>query len=315
MERLLGREFAELYNGDDAERREFFREYCEFFHIFGYDTVSFEDCIGPSMPGSGSLGSHKPGEIRDRADFDRYPWKQIPDLFFERYDDDFRLLSETMPAGMKAVGGPGNGVFELVQDVVGFQDLCYIKADDPELYADLFAAVGTMMYAIWKRFLKQYADTYAVLRFGDDLGFKSATLLLPEDIRSFILPQYRRIVACVHASGKPFLLHSCGCIFSIMDDLIAAVGINAKHSNEDQIAPFSEWVDRYGGRIALFGGVDTDHLCRKSSLEIAEIVRDVAGYAVPRCGFALGSGNSIPDYVPVEGFLAMNEAGRRFRGE
>ena len=32
-------------------------------------------------------------------------------------------------------------------------------------------------------------------------------------------------------------------------------------------------------------------------------------------GYALGSGNSIPDYVPVEGYLAMVEGVRARRGD
>jgi hypothetical protein len=32
-------------------------------------------------------------------------------------------------------------------------------------------------------------------------------------------------------------------------------------------------------------------------------------------GYALGSGNSIPEYVPVEGYLAMIEAAQRIRSE
>jgi hypothetical protein len=32
-------------------------------------------------------------------------------------------------------------------------------------------------------------------------------------------------------------------------------------------------------------------------------------------GYALGSGNSIPEYVPVEGYLAMLEAARRIRAD
>jgi uroporphyrinogen decarboxylase len=32
-------------------------------------------------------------------------------------------------------------------------------------------------------------------------------------------------------------------------------------------------------------------------------------------GFALGSGNSIPDYVPVDGYLAMIRAGQALRTE
>jgi len=33
----------------------------------------------------------------------------------------------------------------------------------------------------------------------------------------------------------------------------------------------------------------------------------------PQGGYALGSGNSIPEYVPVDGYLAMLEAARRIR--
>jgi uroporphyrinogen decarboxylase len=100
-----------------------------------------------------------------------------------------------------------------------------------------------------------------------------------------------------------------------MDDIINIAGIDAKHSNEDQIAPFEEWVDRYGGKIGNFGGVDTDHLCSKSEQEIKEIVKKVVHYSIEHGGFALASGNSIPDYVPVEGYLAMVETAREIRGD
>lgn len=315
MEKILNRQFAGLYEGNKEDRREFFRIYNGFYKAMGYDTVTFERCIGPVMPGSGALGQHKPGTIKNREDFEKYPWKEIPDLFFKAYSEDFELLGEQMPEGMKAIGGPGNGVFECVQDVVGYTDLCYISADDPELYHDLFAAVGNMMYSIWERFLEKFGDLYVVCRFGDDLGFKSTTLIPPEDIKMKIIPRYRRIIELVHSHNKPFLLHSCGQIFDVMEDLIHIAGIDAKHSNEDQIAPFSVWVEKYGDRIGNFGGVDTDHLCRKSEKEIRENVREVVGYSIHSGGFALGSGNSIPDYVPVEGYLAMVETAREIRGE
>jgi uroporphyrinogen decarboxylase len=32
-------------------------------------------------------------------------------------------------------------------------------------------------------------------------------------------------------------------------------------------------------------------------------------------GYALGTGNSIPDYVPVEGYLAMLRAAQQLRAE
>lgn len=313
MEQILGIKFAELANGGRSEKREYFKNYCGFFKAMGYDTVSMERCVGSVMPGSGALGGHIEGVIQNRADFEKYPWDEITGRFFERFDEDFMLLREVMPEGMKAVGGVGNGVFEGVQELVGYMALCYISADDPELYRDLFAAMGRVLLEIWEEFLPRYGDVFCVCRFGDDLGFKSQTLIPPEDIRAHVLPHYAAIVKLVHRFDKPFLLHSCGNLFDVMDDIISVAGIDAKHSNEDQIADFSVWVERYGDRIGNFGGIDMDHLCRKSELEIKEIVTDTMTYAVRHGGFALGSGNSIPDYVPISGYLAMVEAAATFR--
>jgi uroporphyrinogen decarboxylase len=315
MEKILNRKFAELINGDLSEKREYFSNYISFFKEMGYDTVSFECCIGGAMPGSGALGGHKPGVIKTREDFEKYPWNEIHDRYFKYYSEYFTLLGEEMPAGMKAIGGVGNGVFECVQDVVGYMDLCYMSYDDPELYKDMFRAVGKVMHEIWSTFLKRYGDIYAVCRFGDDLGYKSQTLIPEEDIKNNIIPEYKKVVQLIHSHNKPFLLHSCGNIFGIMEDLVEVAGIDAKHSNEDVIAPFSTWVERYGDRIGNFGGVDTDVLCQRSEKEIKEYVKDVIAYSREHGGIAIGSGNSIPDYVPVNGYLAMIETVREYRGE
>lgn len=315
MEKILGKPFKDLYFGDQEEINEFFRNYCDFFLKMGYDTISFEQCIGPVMPGSGALGEHKPGVIKNREDFEKYPWDEVPDYYFKRYTPYFNALRATMPAGMKAIGGPGNGIFECVQDIVGYTDLCYISADDPELYKDLFDVVGKVILEIWRRFLLQYSDIYCVCRFGDDLGFKSSTLISADDIRTFIIPQYKRIIDVVHSYNKPFLLHSCGNIFDVMDDLINVAKIDAKHSNEDQIAPFPVWVERYGDKIGNFGGIDVDMVCSLDKNEMKEYIYQVINQCMGHGGFAFGTGNSIPDYVPVEGYLNMIQIVREYRGE
>lgn len=315
MEKIMNKKFADPSSGNLADKTEFFKDYCNFFKLMGYDTVSFEQGISEILPGGGALGSHKQGVIKTREDFEKYPWEQLPRLFMDKYSENFSILRKVMPGGMKAIGGPGYGLFECVQDLTGYIDLCYISVDDPELYADLFKTMGKAMYDIWFEFLKNFGDIYCVCRFGDDLGFKSNTLIAAEDIREYIIPQYKNIIEMIHSYQKPFLYHSCGKIFDVMEDIISIAKIDCKHSNEDQIAPFSTWVDKYGDRIGNFGGVDMDHLCRKSEKEIKEIVRDVMAYSRYKGGFAIGSGNSIPSYVPVEGYLAMIEAARKFRGE
>jgi len=315
METILDKKFSHYLAGDFDSKKEFFKNYCEFFKKMGYDTVSFEACIGPIMPGSGSLGGHKEGEIKTREDFDKYPWDEIPDLFFRAYSEQFRALREVMPEGMKAVGGPGNGIFECVQDIVGYMDLCIMSAEDPDLYADLFRKVGDTNLKVWERFMEEFSDIYCVMRFGDDLGFKSNTLLKHEDIREHIIPQYKRIIEVVHRFNKPFLFHSCGYIFDVMEDIIEMAKIDAKHSNEDQIAPFPVWVEKYGDRIGNFGGIDTDAICQLDEKKMREYITDVYNKSINHGGFAFGSGNSIPNYVPVEGYLNMVKIFRELRGE
>ncbi|MBI4979834.1 MAG: hypothetical protein HZC28_20310 [Spirochaetes bacterium] len=315
MENMLGVKFGNLASGNASDKREFFRHYTRFFREMGYDTVSYECGINGLVNGGKSLSGHEPGPIQCRADFERFPFDEVPDRYFERYTPMFDALADVIPAGMKCVGGASNGVFEIAQDFVRYTELCMLRADDPELYAALFKKIGDMMHAIWSRLLERYDDLYCLPRFGDDLGFKQATLLSPDDIRTHIIPQYRRIVDLVHAHNKPFLLHSCGNLLEVFDDIIDGAKIDAKHSNEDAIAPFSEWVTRYGKRIGNFGGIDMNVLVLQSETDIRSYVREVLKLTHGNGGMAMGSGNSIPEYVPPARYFAMVNEVRNFRGD
>ena len=98
-----------------------------------------------------------------------------------------------------------------------------------------------------------------------------------------------------------------------MEDLID-LGIDAKHSNEDQIAPFEYWVDNYSQRIGLLGGFDLNLLIlEKPDVIFKTVVDQGSNFRGQANGYGLGSGNSIPGYVPVDGFLAMIEGAQKIR--
>jgi len=98
-----------------------------------------------------------------------------------------------------------------------------------------------------------------------------------------------------------------------MEDIIG-LGIDAKHSNEDQIASFDKWIDLYSDRIGLFGGIDVNTLCLKGYDDVfREVLEKGIEFRRKTKGFGLGSGNSIPGYVPVEGFQAMIDAAKEIR--
>lgn len=316
MEKILNKSlisFEDLQTCGKSDLKEFFTDYCQFYKEMTYDTVSFEFPVAEILPGHGAIMGGRPGPIQNRTDFEAYPWDELPEVFWQKADRQFCMLSECLPAGMKIIGGVGYGVFEVSEDLVGFEYLSYMQADDPELFAELYRKIGDLMVSIWIRILQQYSECFCVCRVGDDLGFKTGTLLAPEAIVAHIIPQYRRIISLVHKASKPFLLHSCGNIFEVMEPIIQA-GIDAKHSNEDVIAPFEQWIEQYSSRIGLFGGIDVDVLCQNPPEQIYEMVLTKCRlYRDTAKGFALGSGNSIPDYVPVEGYLAMLRAAQQLR--
>jgi uroporphyrinogen decarboxylase len=313
MQKILGDEFASLVEGDASDIKEFFSQYCRFFQEMTYDTVSFEVCIVEILPEHGAIGGGRPGPIQSRDDFNKYPWDELPQRYWNLAAKQFETLARCLPNGMKAIGGIGNGVLEISEDLVGLQYLAYMMADDPELFADLYRKIGDLMYELWSIFLSRYTGAYVACRFGDDLGFMNNTLLSPETIREHIIPQYRRVIELILNYGRPFLWHSCGKIFSVMEDMIE-LGISAKHSNEDNIAPFDKWISLYGDRIALLGGFDLNFLCTKPQNEIfAGVVEMGQKFRQQARGYALGSGNSIPDYLPVESYLAMVGAAQQIR--
>lgn len=297
---------SSLLEGNLSDKKEYFRRYTKFLVAHGYDTVPFEGCVVDLVQNGEGLMGYGKSLFTNRQEILAYPWEQMSERYFERFEPFFDALASQLPPGMKAIGGVGNGIFETVQDFVPFTDLAYLMVDDVEAFDLLFQKVGDMLVAIWNQFLDRYADMYAVCRFGDDLGFKTSTLLQPDVIRKNIIPEYEKVITQVHAYGKPFLLHNCGSIFPVMDDIIAA-GIDAKHSNEDSIAPFSTWVELYGDQIGNFGGIDMNVLCIEDEASIKKYVTELLHYCQGKKGIAIGSGNQIADYVPPEGFIAMVE--------
>ena len=137
------------------------------------------------------------------------------------------------------------------------------------------------------------------------MGFRSGTLVRPDDLRRYILPWHKRFAQITHAAGLPFFLHSCGRVDEIMDDLIDDVRIDAKHSFEDAICPVEQFKRQYGDRIGVLGGVDIDVLARRSPGQVRRYTREKIEACAPGGRFAIGSGNSIPDYIPVENYLTM----------
>lgn len=237
--------------------------------------------------------------ITDRESFEAYAWPE-PDAC------DYSALAQSpLPEGMKLiVWGPG-GVLENAVGLVGYERLCYLSLDEPEMVDEIFEAIGSRLVRYYE--LCAGYDTVGALMGNDDWGFKTQTMLRPEQMRRWVIPWHQRIVAAIHAAGKPAVLHSCGNLAGVMDDVIDTIGYDGKHSYEDQILPVEQAYEQWGKRIAILGGIDVDFLCRSTPERIKEGCRAMLERTEGRGGYALGSGNSIPAYVPQENYIAMRD--------
>jgi uroporphyrinogen decarboxylase len=128
-----------------------------------------------------------------------------------------RLEPETRK-GMKLIVNGPNVVLENVIRLIGFENLCLMTADDESLVSDIFEQVGSRIVRYYVRCL-QHGVVGAVIG-NDDWGFRSQTMLSPDDMRKFVFPWHRQIVAAAHAAGRPAILHSCGNLDEVLTDII-----------------------------------------------------------------------------------------------
>jgi uroporphyrinogen decarboxylase len=198
------------------------------------------------------------------------------------------------------------GVLENVINLVGFDNLCIMLFENEKLVKNIFDAIGS-------RFVRYYEicagiDCIGACISNDDWGFKTQTMLSPDMLRKYVFPWHKKIVEVIHKAGKPAILHSCGNLEKVMNDVIHEMKFDAKHSFEDSILPVEDAYEKWGNHIAILGGIDLDFLCNKSERDVYERSRALLIKAHESGGYALGSGNSIPEYVPVENYRAMISA-------
>ncbi len=187
---------------------------------------------------------------------------------------------------------------------VRYDNLCYMLVDDPELVQMIFDKVGSSLEEYYRMAVGHPGVGAAIS--NDDWGFFSQTMLSTEDMKKYVLPWHQKISDVIHKSGKPAILHSCGQVEKMMPDICKLY--EGKHSYEDKILPVENAYDIYHDKIAILGGIDLDFVCRKTPQEIYERSCKMLEKTQDKGGYALGSGNSIPYYVPFENYLAMISA-------
>lgn len=310
VEELLDRPWVP-FGADRGSQKAYLDNFIEFWYRLGYDFVRFE--LSLNFPESKIvIPDAAPGSTKSREwanehssalsgwdDFEQIRWPIVDQFDFFAYE----YLNDHLPDGMGLICSHGGGIFEHMTWMMSLEGFCSALVRDPDLVKAVADKLGDLMVEFNRNLLD--LDRLVAIFPGDDMGYNVGTLISPGDLRKYFLPWHKKLAAMTHAKKIPYFLHSCGNLEKIMDDLIDDVRIDGKHSFENNIIPVEDFQARYGERIAVLGGMDLNYLGASSPGEVRRQTRHLVEKCGSRGRYAIGSGNSIPSYVPPKNYLAM----------
>ncbi len=327
-----GSDGSDTGDGDDyREKKEasqrYYRQLIDFYHRMGYSfvadyefLVNFQSFNTVSRIGKDPDTSEFPrserhwaqegrGVIQSWADFEHFPWNKARELV-ERYGDHLEFLSRNLPDGMK-LAVVGSVLEQVMEWILGYEGVFYNIYDDSEFVETVFNEVGQLVFDLYT--IAAPMNGVGVIWHGDDIGYNKATLLSPKHLKKWIFPWFKKYASLAHQNNKPIWYHACGNKDEVMEVFTKEIGFDALHSFEDSSNPITSYKSMYGDRIALLGGVDVDKLTRMNEGELRKYVRNILQICMPSGRFALGSGNSVCSYIPVQNYLIMLDEGINFR--
>ena len=248
------------------------------------------------------------GIVASREDFNSFQWPSLEEINLLPVD----YAAGQVPPGMK-VTVLVNGIFELLCILMGLQQMAVKSIEEPDLVEDLLDQLTRIM--VYTVDIAAAHPAVGAIIFGEDMGDGKGTLMSPRFIRKYLIPRHKLIADACHKHGKLFLLHSCGQISAIMDDMIDVVGIDGKHSFEDKIEPVEQFYSKYHDKIAVLGGLDMGFLAGGTVEDVRARTRQILEACAPGGGYCMGTGNSVANYVKIENYYAMLDETRKWNEE
>jgi uroporphyrinogen decarboxylase len=284
----------------------------EFWYKTGYDYIKLQPKAEFNPAGIGvenyvmqymegtvvrKWASESNGVITNPAEFERYVFPSASDFDYS----NFEKVRELLPEGMGVIGQYGD-IFTMTWEMMGFENFSFASFENPDLIYALNNKVGELVLSMFEYFAQ--SDAVDAIWYSDDIAFTNGLLVNPSILDQFFFPWLKKIGDLCRKYNKPFIYHTDGILYDVFDKIIDC-GVNALHPVEPKAMKIKEVKDKYGDILCLMGNVDVDLLSRGTPDEIRAVVRkniEEIGY---NGGYCVGSGNSVPEYVKLENYLAM----------
>jgi uroporphyrinogen decarboxylase len=210
------------------------------------------------------------------------------------------------------VGLFGGNMFEMPQMLYRMDNYLMYMGLYPEATLRLSEALCKIYLTKLEKWLGAVGPYIDVILFGDDLGCQTGPLLSPEMYRRYYKPYHKRMwKRAKELAAVKVMLHCCGGIYELLDDLIDA-GLDT--FNPVQIScgrmDAATLKSHFGSRISFWGGgCDTQTILPEATPDrIAEHVRKQVGIFNPGGGFIFQQVHNIQADVPPQNVVAMFDA-------
>jgi uroporphyrinogen decarboxylase len=147
-------------------------------------------------------------------------------------------------------------IFELAWHLTGMQEYMMAMAMEEPWIGVLNDKVEAWTLGLARQLVEAGADA---IWFGEDLGTQTSMLISPDMWRSEFKPRYARMIAELKKINPEvvYIIHSDGAVAPLVDDFIE-IGFSVYNPVQPNVpgSDPEELNQKYGNRIAFFGGVD-----------------------------------------------------------
>ncbi|MFO7524497.1 MAG: uroporphyrinogen decarboxylase family protein [Ignavibacteriaceae bacterium] len=294
----------------------------EFWYKAGYDYIKLQPSadFNPMKIGVGDKltfnddgtvfrkwASEGKGVISSMSDLENYVFPSKSDIDYSNVDK----IKSFLPEGMGVVAQYGD-IFTMTWEMMGFETFSLALFEEPELIDLLNNTIGDLILSMFEYFVQ--SENVNAIWYSDDIAYTNGLLVSPDVLDKYFFPWLKQIGDLSKKYNKPLIYHSDGILFDVFDKIIAC-GVNAIHPIEPKAMDIKEVKKRYGDKLCLIGNIDVDLLSRGTEEEVRKVVLNNIESAGMNGGYCAGSGNSIPEYVKFENYLAMIMTVKEFNNQ
>ncbi len=201
------------------------------------------------------------------------------------------------------------------QYLIGYEQWYKDLIRSPKIVEALFDAVFEVNLQIAKNVLREAGRDVDVIMCADDLGTQRGLQFSRELYVKFFKSRIEKYFQQIHdLSPAKLLFHTCGSVVDLIEDLIES-GVDALNPIQVSAAGMNpaELNTKFGGRIAFWGGIDTQHILPRGTVkDVKKAVEDTIEQFGEGGGYVLSAVHNLQPDVPPENILAMFQHAREY---